>query len=856
MFNFKFSNLCGTVYTKGDVVFTPDGNSLLSPVGNRITVFDLANHSSVTLPVQNRKNIAHIAITPDSSLILSIDEEGHAILINYFRRVILARINFKNKVSCLKFSHSGKFFAIGCDNFVEVWHTPSRKKEYAPFVLFKRFRYHHDEVVCLEFSDDDSFLLSGSRDTTARLLPLTFVPKFHPTIFSGHRTRVMGCFFSADRRHIYTVTKDGSVHVWTWQSIEEDEEEDIGEFSLAAIAQGCWKLQKRHFLNHQNAHVVHVSFHKASNLLITGMSNGVFGIYEMPECNNIHTLSISNSKISATAINTSGEWLAFGCSIQGQLLVWEWQSETFVLKQQGHFHDMQALAYSPDSQYLATGDSQGKVKLWAASSGFCFVTFSDHNAAISALQFSPQGHSIFSASLDGTVRAYDLIRYRNFRTFKPPHLAQLSCIAIDPSGEIVVAGSTDPFEIFVWSVQTSKLLDVLTGHEAPISAVAFSPMQPFLASSSWDGTLKFWDIFAKRSVVDSCKHTNDVLALCYRGDGKQVCTSSLDGHLRFWDVDSGDLVGEIDCRGDLIGGRKSTDRRTSKTTAEGKYFTTVTYSTDGGCVLAGGKTKFVCLYEVTKRLLLKKFEISSNRSMDGVLDMLNSRRMTAAGPMDLMEPDYDSDEDRKDESLPGVKVGKHGLTAKRAFFFQIETKELRFAPTGRAWAAVTTEGLMIYSLDEFMVFDPFDLDVDITPDSVRDTLLSKEYLRAIVMALKLNEKDVITKVFYGIPAEQIQLVVGNLPVTFLQRLLSFIAESITSSKHVEFVMLWCQHVFHKHGVYLKENSSVFMGIFRNLQKGATQHYEDLSKMYINQFSTFFMQNIIDKSIFQTKQMRF
>jgi hypothetical protein len=39
--NFGFSNLCGTVYKSGNVVFTPDGNSLLSPVGNRITVFDL-----------------------------------------------------------------------------------------------------------------------------------------------------------------------------------------------------------------------------------------------------------------------------------------------------------------------------------------------------------------------------------------------------------------------------------------------------------------------------------------------------------------------------------------------------------------------------------------------------------------------------------------------------------------------------------------------------------------------------------------------------------------------------------------------------------------------------------------------
>ena len=41
---------------------------------------------------------------------------------------------------------------------------------------------------------------------------------------------------------------------------------------------------------------------------------------------------------------------------------------------------------------------------------------------------------------------------------------------------------------------------------------------------------------------------------------------------------------------------------------------------------------------------------------------------------------------------------------------------------GQAWAAATTEGLLVYSLDTGMVFDPFLLDESITPDSIRKTL--------------------------------------------------------------------------------------------------------------------------------------
>jgi periodic tryptophan protein 2 len=36
---------------------------------------------------------------------------------------------------------------------------------------------------------------------------------------------------------------------------------------------------------------------------------------------------------------------------------------------------MNCLAYSPDGQYIATGGEDGKLKIWNAENGFCFVTF-------------------------------------------------------------------------------------------------------------------------------------------------------------------------------------------------------------------------------------------------------------------------------------------------------------------------------------------------------------------------------------------------------------------------------------------------------------------------------------------------
>lgn len=46
---------------------------------------------------------------------------------------------------------------------------------------------------------------------------------------------------------------------------------------------------------------------------------------------------------------------------------------------------------------------------------------------------------------------------------------------------------------------------------------------------------------------------------------------------------------------------------------------------------------------------------------------------------------------------------------------------------GLSWSAATTEGVLVYSLDSGFVFDPFHLDIGITPTTTRETLSNKEY---------------------------------------------------------------------------------------------------------------------------------
>lgn len=154
-------------------------------------------------------------------------------------------------------------------------------------------------------------------------------------------------------------------------------------------------------------------------------------------------------------------------------------------------------------------------------------------------------------------------------------------------------------QIYVWSLKTGRLLDVLAGHEGPVSALAFSPITSLLASGSWDRTVRTWDVYGGGggggSAGDVLDHRHDVLALAMRPDGRQLAAATLDGSIYLWDPVEGVLEGTIEGRRDIRGGRLQGDRRTADNSSAGASFNSLAYSADGALLLAGGNSKCVAV---------------------------------------------------------------------------------------------------------------------------------------------------------------------------------------------------------------------------------------------------------------------
>uniref|UniRef100_A0A3Q1D6A7 Small-subunit processome Utp12 domain-containing protein n=1 Tax=Amphiprion ocellaris TaxID=80972 RepID=A0A3Q1D6A7_AMPOC len=842
--------LLKTVYRQGNLNFSKDGNAVISPVGNRISVFDLKNNSSETLPVSTTKNISCVGVSPDGNLAVVVDEDGAALLISLITRAVLHHFHFHKPVSSIRFSPDGRRFVVTKENVALMYHAPGKRREFNAFVLDKSYYGPYDETTCIDWTDDSKCFVVGSKDMSTWVFGAERWANLIYYSLGGHKDVIVGCFFEKDSLDLYTVSQDGTLCVWESDTEldglvlrktrdrpedEEDEEEgtrtegDQGEVIRGKVEtprerERTKNVRYKHFFNKEGDfnNLTAAAFHKPTHILVTGFSSGIFHLHELPEFNLIHSLSISDQRITSVAINCSGDWIGFGCSRMGQLLVWEWQSESYVFKQQGHFNNMASLTYSPDGQYIVTGGDDGKVKVWNTNSGLCFVTFTEHTSSVTSVTFTSSGFVIVSASLDGTVRAFDLHRYRNFRTFTSPRPAQFSSLAVDVSGELVSAGAQDSFEIFLWSMQTGRLLEVLGGHEGPVSSLCFSPVQSILASASWDRTVRLWDMLDSWQVKETLPLTSDGLSVSYRPDGQELAVATLNGEISFWNPQTATQTGSVSGRHDLQTGRKETDKVTAKQTAKGKSFTSLCYSADGESILAGGQSKFVCIYNVKEQLLMKKFEISCNLSFDAMEEFLDRRKMTEFGSLALVD-DGTGDGDGVNISLPGVRRGD---MSSRHFKPEIRVSSLRFSPTGRSWAATTTEGLLVYSLDGSLVFDPYDLDLDVTPASIRKQLRLQDWASAVVLAFRLNENALKQEVLETVPHEQSD----SLPDVYVEKLLGFVASCLEKSGHLQFYLTWTQNLLMLHGQKLKNRSGSILPTLQALQKSIQRHFDNLSKL--------------------------
>lgn len=176
----------------------------------------------------------------------------------------------------------------------------------------------------------------------------------------------------------------------------------------------------------------------------------------------------------------------------------------------------------------------------------------------------------------------------------------------------------------------------------------------------------------------------------------------------------------------------------------------------------------------------------------------HTTRSTEAGPLDQINDDSDDDIvlpsalRLQDDALPGTKK----LPTAR-------TRGVALAPTGREWAAATASGVVIYSADNNAAFDPTDLEEGVTPEAALRALRSGAHLRALLLALRLNDAPLTKHVLLSVPIAQVGPIVRLLPAAVAPATLRALGPLLGSEPHLELLLAWLRALCRVHGAALK-----------------------------------------------------
>ena len=198
-----------------------------------------------------------------------------------------------------------------------------------------------------------------------------------------------------------------------------------------------------------------------------------------------------------------------------------------------------ALAVSSEGQMFASA-SRDRIQIWNLQTGRPTQSLLGHKDWISALAISPNGTTLASASLDGTIKLWDLTTGILLGTLNSD---RVSTIAFSPDGTTLAAGSrmlrwTDGKVsregIQLWDLASQRLRATI-GSKA-VSAIGFSPDGKLLSGGSTQTRIWDWSTQTLVKTLDS----GDLTALRFTPDGQTLITGS--SRTKLWEVSSGQLI--------------------------------------------------------------------------------------------------------------------------------------------------------------------------------------------------------------------------------------------------------------------------------------------------------------------------
>ncbi|MGH7174463.1 MAG: PQQ-binding-like beta-propeller repeat protein [Gemmataceae bacterium] len=393
----------------------------------------------------------------------------------------------QHQSASLEFSPDGKTLVCGGWNgIVSLFDTATGKKR-------RSFTAHVGAVKAITYSSDGKILATGGGGLNSHRIPLRFWHRDctirlwdaasgkELSTALGPRADVLALAYSPDGKQLASAGKDSLIRLWR-------------------VADG--KLLR--WLEGHGGTVYSLAFSPDGKVLASASEDKSARLWETATGKVLHELKGHDGEVTAVAFSPDGKTLA---SVGGdKIYLWDASTGKEIHMLRAPNSGAYAVAFSPDGRILATGGGQAvllppspevdnSIRLWNPRSGQerRRLPGDRNDFAVFTLTFSPDGKTIASGGINGSIRLWEAATGAERLTINS---AGDGAIVFSPDGRTLAAASPRNSDgtIRLWDAFTGKQRRLISGHDGEVYAVAFSPDGKTLASASQDTTVLLWDV--------------------------------------------------------------------------------------------------------------------------------------------------------------------------------------------------------------------------------------------------------------------------------------------------------------------------------------------------------------------------